>query len=351
MIQNYFKAAINLNANDIHLSVGIPPVLRIAGQLVPMDSNALTFEDIDQAMRAVTPPRSMVELSQGGNTDFAYNYEGHRFRIAVFRQRGNLGMAMRHFRNVMFSLDELRIPGEVSELLEHSRGLFLITGPTGSGKTTTLASLVDHINSHCRKHIITIEDPVEIVHGHKKCVVTQREIGTDVATFAEGLRRSMRHDPDVIVVGEIRDIETTRIALKASETGHLVLGTLHSKTAASTITRIISQFNHDEQPFIRIQLAASLLGVINQTLIPTLDGKGLASAMEILINTHTVSSLIRQEKESQITDEIRKGKKQGMVCFEESLHYRCVNKDISIQEAKRHSLNPLTFQSKMEKSK
>ncbi len=348
MVEDFFKAAISHNANDMHLTVGLPPVLRIGGKLVRLDHSPLSSEDIDLVMRAVTPPRAMVELSQSGNTDFAFNYEGHRFRVGVFRQCGTLSIVMRHFRNIRFSLDYLRIPKELHETFLHEWGLFLITGPTGSGKTTTLASLVDFINSNCAKHIVTIEDPVEILHQHKKSIVTQREIGTDVNSFAEGLRRTMRHDPDVIVVGEIRDLDTTRIALKASETGHLVLGTLHAKTAATTITRIISQFPHDEQPFIRIQLATALLGVINQVLLPTQDGRGMTAAMEIMMNSPTISSLIRQEKESQISDEIRKGKKLGMVCLDEALQYLCVNKDVHFKDALRCCREPKVFKGRMD---
>ncbi|MBU0909804.1 MAG: PilT/PilU family type 4a pilus ATPase [Proteobacteria bacterium] len=349
MVEKLFKVAISHNANDIHLSEGIPPTLRIGGRMVRMQADPLTADDIERVMRALTPPRCMVELSKNGYTDFGYDFGDNRFRIAVFRQRGGIGIVMRNFRNVMFSLDELQIPQEVRAAMVHDRGLFIITGPTGSGKTTTMATLIDHINSNCNKHIITIEDPIEIIHQHKLCNVSQREIGVDVFTFADGVRCSMRHDPDVIVVGEMRDVETIRIALKAAETGHLVLGTLHARTASAVVTRIIAEFASDEQDFIRMQLSSSLLGVINQVLIPTTDGKGVASVMEILMNSPSVASLIRQGKENQIIDEIRKGKSLGMVSFEESLRQRCVNKDVDWREATRYSREPETFKTRMEK--
>lgn len=349
MVEKLFKVAICHNANDIHLSEGIPPTLRIGGKMVRMQADPLTADDIERAMRALTPPRCMVELSKSGNTDFGYDFGKNRFRVAVFRQRGGIGMVMRHFRNTMFSLDELQIPPEVRTAMVRERGLFIITGPTGSGKTTTMATLIDHINASCSKNIITIEDPIEIVHPHKLCNVSQREIGVDVFNFADGVRCAMRHDPDVIVVGEMRDVATIRIALKAAETGHLVLGTLHARTASAVITRIIAEFASDEQDFIRMQLSNSLLGVINQVLIPTADGNGVASVMEILMNTPSIASLIRQSKENQIIDEIRKGKNLGMVSFEESLRQRCVNKVVDWREATLHSREPETFRTRMEK--
>ncbi|RJX35432.1 MAG: PilT/PilU family type 4a pilus ATPase [Desulfurivibrio sp.] len=349
MVEKLLKIAICHNANDIHLSEGIPPTLRIGGKMVRLQEAPLSADDIERVMRALTPPRCMVELSKNGNTDFGYNFGENRFRIAVFRQKGGIGMVMRHFRNVMFTLDELQIPQEVRSAMVRERGLFIITGPTGSGKTTTMATLIDHINSSCNKHIITIEDPIEILHSHKLCNISQREIGVDVFTFAEGVRYSMRHDPDVIVVGEMRDVETIRIALRAAETGHLVLGTLHARTASAAITRIIAEFGSDERDFIRMQLSNSLLGVINQVLIPTADGKGVASVMEILMNTPPVASLIRQSKENLILDEIRKGKNLGMVSFEDSLRYRCVNKIVDWREASLYSREPDTFKTRMEK--
>ncbi|MCB2180782.1 MAG: PilT/PilU family type 4a pilus ATPase [Desulfobulbaceae bacterium] len=349
MVEKFFKAAIKHNANDIHLSLGVPPLFRVGGEMVRLKTDALTENDIDLILRTLTPPRCMVELSKTGNTDYVYNFEGHRFRVAVFRQCGTLGMVMRHFRNVIFSLDELDIPLEVSTAIVQERGLFLITGPTGSGKTTTMASLVDHINTSTCKHIITIEDPVEILHTHKNSIVSQREIGVDVNSFTEGLRWSMRQDPDVIVIGEIRDVETSRIVLTAADTGHLVFGTMHSRTAPAAITRIIAAFPHDEQPFVRLQLSSALLGIINQVLLPIREGDGMTSVVEILMNSHTVASLIRQEKEQHIADEIRKGRRLGMVSFEESLHHRCVNREIDWQVAVKHSRDPEAFKNRMEK--
>ncbi|MFZ5758575.1 MAG: type IV pilus twitching motility protein PilT [Thermodesulfobacteriota bacterium] len=349
MVEKFFQVAISHNANDIHLSVGAPPTLRVGGKMARLKTEPLTAKDIDQVMRALTPPRCMVDLSKSGNTDFAYSYNDHRFRIAVYRQCGTISMVLRHFRDVMFSLDELAIPEQVRSMLLSQRGLFLVTGPTGSGKTTTLASLVDYINTSSSKHIITIEDPVEILHQHKKCLISHREIGTDVNSFSEGVRWSMRHDPDVIVIGEMRDLETVRIALKAAETGHLVLATLHARSASFVIPRIIAEFPANEQEFIRMQLSTALLGVINQILVPTRAEDNMTSVMEILVNTHTVASLIRQNKESQINDEIRKGRQHGMVHFEDALRDRCVQKMVGWQAAASFSREPEAFRCRMEK--
>lgn len=349
MVEKFFQVAISHNANDIHLSVGAPPTLRVGGRLLRLELDPLTAKDIDQVMRSLTPPRCMVELSKAGNTDFAFSYNGHRFRIALFRQSGTISMVMRHFRNVLFSLDELNVPEQARNMMLTSRGIFLVTGPTGSGKTTTLASLVDYINSNSEKHIITIEDPVEILHQHKKSLVSHREIGTDVNSFSEGVRWSMRHDPDVIVIGEMRDLETVRIALNAAETGHLVLATLHARSASFVITRIIAEFPSLEQEFIRMQLSAALLGIINQVLVPNLGGDDMTSVMEVLVNTHTVSSLIRQNKETLINDEIRKGRAHGMIHFDDALRDRCVQKKIDWRAAAAYSREPDAFKARMEK--
>ncbi len=347
MIDKIFKAAISHDANDVHLSEGAPPVLRVGGKLLRLQAKALGADDIEQIMRFITPPRCMVDLSKTGNTDFAYDYNEHRFRVTVFRQCGTIGIVMRHFRNVLFTPEDLRIPNEVRQSILHHKGLFLVSGPTGSGKTTTLASLIDLINSTQHKHIITIEDPVEIVHKHKKSLITQREIGSDVASFVDGLYWSMRQDPDVIVVGEIRDLETSRISLKAADTGHLVLGTLHARSVSSAITRIISEFPAGEQAFVRLQFAEALLGIINQVLVPTLDGQAVMSVMEIMVNSPTISSLIRREKESNVPDEIRKGRKLGMVNFEDDLHSLCVSKDINLKEAVFFSRDAEAFKMNM----
>lgn len=347
MFEKLFQAAISHNANDVHLSVGAPPVLRVGGQLVRLKTDDLTIEDIDGVMRALTPPSCMVMLSKTGNTDFAFDYEQHRFRITVFRQRGKIGMVMRHFRNVMFTPQELRIPKQVCDKILHSKGLFLASGPTGCGKTTTIASMIDLINQNQGKHIITIEDPVELLHPHKTSIITQREVGTDVSSFADGLRWSMRQDPDVIIVGEIRDQETARISLRAADTGHLVMGTIHARSCASAITRMISEFSSDEQPFIRMQLAEALLGITNQALVPTYDNRNVVSVMEILINTPTVSSLIRQEKESMVGDEIRKGKTSGMLDFEENLWNLCVSKEVNFKDALYFSRDQHRFQDRV----
>lgn len=349
MLEQYLNLAISHHANDLHLTEGLPPVVRVGGNLLRMKTPPLTAEKIDQIMRAVTPPRCMVEFSKGGCTDFSYNFKENRFRVSLFRHCGAIGLAMRQFHNTIFSLDQLHLSREIRTALVQDRGLFLVTGATGSGKTSTMASLVDFINEHHSRHIVTIEDPVEILHTHKKSIVSQREIGTDVLSFVEGVRRCLRHDPDVILVGEIRDPETSRITLRAAETGHLVFGTLHARTASSAVTRIIAEFPYEEQEFIRMQLANSLLGVINQVLVPTGDETGLTAVMEIMMNTQTVASLIRQNKESLIADEIRKGRAQGMISFDESLERLCVSKVVDYKTALRYAREPDRFKGRMEK--
>lgn len=347
MFEKIFQATISHNANDVHLSVGAPPVLRVGGQLVRLQTDDLTIIDIDGIMRALTPPSCMVMLSKTGNTDFSYDYDEHRFRITVFRQRGKVGMVMRHFRNILFTPQELRIPKQVCEKILHSKGLFLASGPTGSGKTTTIASMIDLINQTQSKHIVTIEDPVEILHPHKKSLITQREIGTDVSSFADGLHWSMRQDPDVIIVGEIRDQETARVSLQAADTGHLVMGTIHARTCASAITRIVAEFPAEEQIFIRMQLSEALLGITNQALVPSYDNRSVIAVMEILMNSGTIASLIRQKKEAQLPDEIRKNKALGMMDFEENLWALCVSKEVNFKDALYFSRHQGRFQERM----
>lgn len=343
MFEKLFQAAISHNANDVHLAVGAPPTLRVGGQLVRLKTGNVTVEEIDKIMRTMTPPSCMVMLSKTGNTDFAYEYDGHRFRITVFRQRGKVGIVMRHFRNILFTTQELRIPKQVCEKILHSKGLFLASGPTSSGKTTTIASIIDLINSTQGKHIITIEDPVELLHPHKKSIITQREIGTDVNSFVDGLHWSMRQDPDVIIVGEIRDLETARTSIQAADTGHLVMGTIHARSCASAITRIVSEFPSVEQDFIRVQFAEALLGITNQALVPNYDNSGVLSVMEILMNSPTVSSLIRQKKENLVGDEIRKHKNLGMMDFEENLWKLCISKEVNFNEALYFSRDQIRF--------
>ncbi|MCK5192349.1 MAG: PilT/PilU family type 4a pilus ATPase [Desulfobulbaceae bacterium] len=347
MIDKIFGVVQHHNATDIHLNVGLPPVVRIAGKLKTLQADPLTAEQTEEMMRTLTPPRCQVELSERGSTDFAFSHNENRYRIAAFRQLGMICIVMRSLRQVMFSVDELHIPHEVRDTILQGQGLFLVTGPTGSGKTTTIASLVDMMNKATRQHIITIEDPIEIIHEHKESIVTQREVGTDVASFSEGVHRALRQDPDVILIGEIRDPETTRIALNVAETGHLVMGTLHSRTIAATVTRVISQFPHDEQPFIRIQLSHALLGVINQILVPAKNEQGLSAVMEVMISNPAIRSLIHQGKENSLTDEIRKGCLSGMISFEEYLEHLCEIKWLSYTDALQHARDKKSFKVRM----
>lgn len=348
MIDKIFDVVQHYNATDIHLNVGLPPVVRIAGKLKTLQRDPLTANHTEEMMRTVTPPRCQVELSEKGSTDFAFSHNDNRYRIAAFRQLGMICLVMRSLRQVMFSVDDLHIPQEVRDTILRGHGLFLVTGPTGSGKTTTLASLVDMLNKSTRQHIITIEDPIEILHEHKEAIVTQREVGTDVSSYSEGVHRALRQDPDVILIGEIRDLDTTRAALNVAETGHLVLGTLHSRSISATVTRVISQFPHSEQPFIRIQMAHVLLGAINQILVPAKNEAGLCAVMEVMMSNPAIRSLIHQGKDNTLPDEIRKGRLTGMVSFEEYLEHLCEIKQLEYSDALHYARDKESFKVRME---
>ena len=347
MIDRIFDVVQYYNATDIHLNVGLPPVVRVVGKLKTLQRDNLTAQVTEEIMRTLTPPHCQVELSEKGSTDFAFSYKDRRYRISAFKQLGVICLVMRSLRQVMFSVEDLFIPKEVCNTLLNGRGLFLVTGPTGCGKTTTLASLLDMLNSSTKQHIMTIEDPVEIIHAHKESIVTQREVGSDVSSFAEGVHRALRQDPDTIMIGEIRDPETTKVALNVAETGHLVMGTLHSRSIAATITRIVSQFPHTEQPFIRIQLSQVLLGAINQILVPAKDEKQLCAIMEVMMVNPAIRSLIHQGKEAAVTDEVRKGRLAGMVSFEEYLAHLCRIKRLSYADGLHHARDKETFKVRM----
>src|SRR4029450_6830470 len=309
------------NASDLHITVGTPPAMRVHGALERYeDIPELTPEDTHQMLYRILSTEQQKQLEINRQIDFAHSIPGlARFRVNVFFQRGTLGAAFRLIPADIKTLEELGIPSARHSLTEKPRGLVLITGPTGSGKSTTLAALIDEINRKRAEHILTIEDPIEFVHRHKRCVVTQREIGVDAVSFAEALRAALRQDPDVILLGEMRDLETISTALPAAETGHLVFATLHTQSAPGTIDRVIDAFPAAQQDQIRIQLAATLEGVVTQALLPTADGKGRVPALEILFPDDAVRNLIRQAKVEQVYSVMQTGTTRGMQTMEQSL--------------------------------
>ena len=320
-MEDLLRLVVEEKASDLHISVGAPPVLRIRGQLLKLEVAPLLPEDTEGLVRAITSDANLQRLNEEGSVDYAiaFGQRRDRFRVSAYRQRGHLAMAMRLIPSVMMTLEEIGLPPAVRPLLDLPRGLVLVTGPTGSGKTTTLASMLNVINEKKRSHIITIEDPIEYHHEHKRGIVNQREVGVDVPSFAEGLRRALRQDPDVILVGEMRDLPTMETAITAAETGHLVFSTLHTTGAARTVDRIIDGFTSDKQEQIRVQISTNLKAVISQLLLPRKDGTGRVAAFELMINTPSIGALIRDNKTFRIASDIQTGAKFGMVSLEASL--------------------------------
>ena len=319
-IGDLLRLAVESEASDIHLSVGSPPTFRIHGVLVRLETRALFPEDTDNFARDIANGTQIHALTTEGSVDFAMTHDGrNRFRVSLYKQKGTTAMAMRLLPKRMLSLEDIGLPPIASELIRMPRGLVLVTGPTGSGKTTTLAAMLNSINAHLGDHIVTIEDPVEYVHEHQSGMIHQREVGVDVPSFPEGLRRALRQDPDVILVGEMRDLESMETAIRAAETGHLVFSTLHTTGAGRTVDRIVDSFPAHQQEQIRVQLSTNLKAVISQLLVPRIDKPGRIAVFEIMVNTHAVAALIRDNKTFRIATEIQTGSKVGMVTIEQSL--------------------------------
>ncbi|WP_339059942.1 type IV pilus twitching motility protein PilT [Tepidibacillus marianensis] len=319
-IEQLMREAFEKRASDLHLTVGARPTFRIHGKLVPVDVPPLTPENTVNYLKKIITESQYQEFLQKGEIDFSYGLAGiSRFRINAYQQRGTISLAIRVIPTAIPSLGDLGVPGIVNSFVDKPQGLVLVTGPTGSGKSTTLAAMIDVINKTQYKHIITLEDPIEYLHRHGQSLIDQREIGVDSFSFAAALRAALRQDPDVILVGEMRDLETISIAVTAAETGHLVFATLHTSGAANTIDRIIDVFPAHQQPQIRLQLASVLLGVMSQRLLPTIDETGRVVGMEILINTPAVANLIRSEKVHQIQTVMQTGKSYGMQTMEMAL--------------------------------
>ena len=319
-IDRLLDTVIKQSASDLHLTVGKPPTLRMRGHMVELRTKTLESNDTVALMKAITPERSQNELQEEGGSDFGFAYgDQARFRVSVFKQKGDIALVLRQIPNKLMAVKDIGLPDIVVDLIRRPRGLFLVTGPTGSGKTTSLAAMINHINETADRHIITVEDPIEYYHPHKKSVINQREVGTDVPSFSEALRRALRQDPDCILVGEMRDLETIESAIRAAETGHLVFGTLHTSGAASTINRIIDAFPVNQQAQIRVQLSTSLMAVLSQALMPRSDIKGMVAAYEFLVVTPAIANMIRENKTFRIDSAIQTGKKFGMQLLDDHL--------------------------------
>lgn len=340
-VNELLYTVVEEKASDLHLTAGIPPMLRINGALVQMDMPALadtdTYDLIEQLFK---DKQSLMEkFREHGEVDFSYSLKKvGRFRVNVYKQRGSWAAALRLINIKIPTMDELGLPRKVMEgLANHTRGLVLVTGPTGSGKSTTLASIIDYINSNRSEHILTLEDPIEYLHRHKCCMVNQREVGLDTKGYAPALRAALREDPDIILLGEMRDQETIATAITAAETGHLVLSTLHTIGAAQTIDRIIDVFPTHQQQQIRVQLANILRGVISQQLLPRSDVKGRCVALEIMIGNAAIANLIREGKTHLIYSQIQTGLLSGMVTMDTSIAKHYKEGHISLETAQHYA--------------
>ena len=306
-------------ASDLHIQVGQSPTLRLHGEMIPVEGPILSPDDTEALVMAITSSERLQEVKASGGSDFGFSYmDRARFRVSVLKARGKFGMVLRQIPTDLFSLEDIGFPNMVKDLLKRPRGLILVTGPTGSGKSTTLASMINYMNENDDGHIITIEDPIEYYHDHKKCIVTQREVGVDVSSFASAIRGALRQDPDTILVGEMRDLETIEAAVSAAETGHLVFATLHTTGAARTVDRIVDAFPDTTKDQIRTQLASSIVAVISQVLCPKAGG-GRVAAFEIMVNTTSIAALIRDNKTYRITSEIQTGANYGMISLDQHL--------------------------------
>lgn len=338
LIDKLLQAAVKQGVSDIHIVCGQPPVFRLHGRMRKLETKTLEAEDCVSLMKSITPERCQRELQEKGSTDFGFAFgDLARFRVSVFKQRGFISMVLRQIPNDKLTPEQLGLSDAVVKLVHRPRGLFLVTGPTGSGKSTTLASLVNMLNETVDHHIITIEDPIEFYHEHKKSTVNQREVGVDVPSFSEAIRRALRQDPDVILVGELRDLETIEAAISAAETGHIVFGTLHTNSAQGTVNRIIDAFPGNLQDQVRTQLASSLIGVVAQTLLPKIGG-GRCAAYEVLIVTSGISNLIRENKTFRINSAIQTGAKYGMQLMDDALFNLWASGKVTVEDvlAKSH---------------
>lgn len=333
-IDALLKEAFERRASDVHLSVGAPPVLRIHGVLIKYASDPLKPDDTEHVAMRMIPDHMKETFFKDGEIDFSYSLPGvSRFRVNAYKQRSCLALAIRIVPTEVPSLEGLDLPPVLKQIAKKPQGLVLVTGPTGSGKSTTLAAMIRYMNETMNRHIITLEDPIEFLHKHNGCLIDQREVGLDTRSFAGALRAALRQDPDVILVGEMRDLETIATAITAAETGHLVLATLHTSGAPATIDRIIDVFPSGQQAQIRIQLASELIAIISQRLFPTMDEQGRCAVLEILLNNPAVANLIRNEKIHQIISVMQTSRAQGMCTFDMSINRLIQEKKISSEAA------------------
>jgi twitching motility protein PilT len=312
-MSDLLQFVVDEGASDLHIEVGAPPTVRIHGEMTPLELPLLTAQDTERLVKSIASEAHLQQIQEVGTADFGFGFADlARFRVSAFKQKGFFGTVLRQIPNKLFTFEQLGLPESVKNLLYRPRGMVLVTGPTGSGKSTTLASMLDIINRERAVHIVTVEDPIEFYHKNKRSMVIQREVGVDVTSFQEALRRALRQDPDVILVGEMRDIETIGAAATAAETGHLVFGTLHTTGAARTVDRMVDAFPANQQAQIRTQLASSLIAVISQVLLPRADKPGRVAAFEIMVSTSSIQALIRDNKTFRITSELQTGAKYGM---------------------------------------
>ncbi len=349
-MSDLLQLVVSEGASDLHIRVGVSPTIRVHGILHRVEGPLCKPEDTEELMRSITSEDHIQHTREAGGADFAFAFgDVARFRVSVFKEKGNFGMVLRQIPSKLLTYEQIGLPESVKELLHKPRGMILVTGPTGSGKSTTLASMLNIVNETREEvHLITIEDPIEYYHKHKKALVTQREVHVDVPSFSEALRRALRQDPDMILVGEMRDLETIEAAVSAAETGHLVFGTLHTTGAAKTIDRLVNAFPQNQQETIRIQLSTVLQAVISQILIPRVDKPGRVAAFEIMINTPSIAALIRDNKTFRIQSDIQTGAKYGMVTLDSFLLEKYMAGMIAREEVITKSQDAVTILQKLQ---
>lgn len=344
-IDAFLELVVQQGGSDLHLVAGNPPRMRLNGEIQPIKYRNLNDREVADLLTNIMPDQKAEELAEHGSADFSYQVEGlSRFRVNVFKHLRGMGAVFRTIPSDVVNIDDLSLPPVIKNLARQTKGLLLVTGPTGSGKSTTLAAIIDYINSARKGHIITIEDPIEYTHKNKNCLLSQREVGTHTDSFAHALHSALREDPNVILVGEMRDLETISLAVTAAEMGILVLGTLHTNSATSTIERIINVFHAGDEPYIRTMLSTSLVGVVAQRLVRTVDNRGRLAAVEVLVNNPAAANIIREGKADQLENVIQSGAMQGMQTLDHALRKMLDEKLISGTEAYRHARNKSHFE-------